>query len=522
MLSKREAHKLLRSVQFPGEETYVRDVQLASSSKSHRRKLIRQDGISEEKKSAAAIELQRIWRGYVTRCLLFSILNPGLSTHVLNTGSRFQHSERGLRDVLSSPSKSPAKKSSQHISITSPASDEKEVPVKKHGSRERARARLQRYYQKYWEKEDAQPISFEEFCAHFIQNWWYSVRRKLLLPARKTPSGVKSVTIAVSPERSRTIIKPKKKRSYPISREEAASMIQGAWRRHIDQQVYKYYRDLINFRCRGDPSLMLRCINPREAKLLDAAGGIHIKFRLAGDRFPPNIYYKIFTHRNVVDMCANSPKDYTKSGAKRLAAKEVHNRIGDGIPQRGEQCKVEKIGWYQRIENNGWRLVSDRLIIRADQDPVTWETSRKKVDFKHSKLQRREDVARKKRKKKVEWLKKMYQDGMLQSKIGDAGANKLIEGATAGMVDTIEKQGLEAVDDWEVDELLDWTNGLNFDDYLNEWRGIGTSSGSERFVDEKISFKMNFQDPYEFAIGLPRTPTASRTDNDKAPSLPVS
>jgi len=27
---------------------------------------------------------------------------------------------------------------------------------------------------------------------------------------------------------------------------------------------------------------MLRCINPQEAKLLDAASGIHIKFRLAG------------------------------------------------------------------------------------------------------------------------------------------------------------------------------------------------------------------------------------------------
>ncbi len=50
-----------------GEETYVRDVKLASSTKAHRRKLINQEGISEEKKAAAAIELQRLWRGYVTR-----------------------------------------------------------------------------------------------------------------------------------------------------------------------------------------------------------------------------------------------------------------------------------------------------------------------------------------------------------------------------------------------------------------------------------------------------------------------
>jgi len=49
-----------------------------------------------------------------------------------------------------------------------------------------------------------------------------------------------------------------------------------------DVQVYSYYRDLINFKHRGDPAMMLRCINPNEAKYLDAAAGIHIKFRLAG------------------------------------------------------------------------------------------------------------------------------------------------------------------------------------------------------------------------------------------------
>ena len=28
--------------------------------------------------------------------------------------------------------------------------------------------------------------------------------------------------------------------------------------------------------------MMLRCINPNEAKLLDAAAGVHVRFRLAG------------------------------------------------------------------------------------------------------------------------------------------------------------------------------------------------------------------------------------------------
>ena len=43
-----------------------------------------------------------------------------------------------------------------------------------------------------------------------------------------------------------------------------------------------YYRDLINFKNQGDPAVMLRCVNPKEAALLDAASGTHVKFRLAG------------------------------------------------------------------------------------------------------------------------------------------------------------------------------------------------------------------------------------------------
>ena len=49
-----------------------------------------------------------------------------------------------------------------------------------------------------------------------------------------------------------------------------------------DVQVYHYYRDLIKFYSKGNPKLMLKCINPKEGELLDFASGIHIRFRLAG------------------------------------------------------------------------------------------------------------------------------------------------------------------------------------------------------------------------------------------------
>ena len=49
---------------------------------------------------------------------------------------------------------------------------------------------------------------------------------------------------------------------------------------------------------------MLRAINPREAALLDAAAGAHVRFRLGGENFPPLVYYKIFTHRPIAGGAA--------------------------------------------------------------------------------------------------------------------------------------------------------------------------------------------------------------------------
>ena len=59
-----------------------------------------------------------------------------------------------------------------------------------------------------------------------------------------------------------------------------------------------------------------------------------------------------------------------------------------------------------------------------------------------------------------------YQEGMLQAKTGDSDTKSLVEGAAAGMVAAIESQGSEIVEEWEVDELLEWTSGLNFEEWV--------------------------------------------------------
>ena len=44
------------------------------------------------------------------------------------------------------------------------------------------------------------------------------------------------------------------------------------------------------------------------------------------DRFPPHIYYKVFTHRPVQDIGAFSPCDYTSSDFRKQTARDIHNK----------------------------------------------------------------------------------------------------------------------------------------------------------------------------------------------------
>nr|XP_006815291.1 PREDICTED: uncharacterized protein C11orf65 homolog [Saccoglossus kowalevskii] len=375
-----------------------------------------------------------------------------------------------------------------------------------------------RYYTVRVQSGENDIASFEDFCANYIQNWWFRVKKgKRVTPSRSSfkssktvPRSMKAVRIlqrqsshhsasSKASSKASTVKSVKKVRTEPLGRMEAAVIIQRGWRRHIDVQVYKYYRDLINFRNRGDPAMMLRCVNPKETPLLDAASGVHVKFRLAGERFPPNIYYKIFTHRPIQDLCANSPKDYTRPEAKLKMMKDVHNKHDKRITN-------VKVGWYQRMDNNGWRLVSDRLLQRIDSDPITWESSHRKINFHHDKLKRRQDVEKKRKRRKVDWMKKMYREGMLKAKSDDKETISLIEGAAQGMVETIEAEGPDVIEEWEVDELLDWTNALNFDDYLTAWKEVATSANSEATAEEALTLATNKRDPFQITITAGRTP----------------
>ncbi|XP_056417637.1 protein MFI isoform X2 [Hyla sarda] len=259
---------------------------------------------------------------------------------------------------------------------------------------------------------------------------------------------------------------------YTIEQDRAARVIQKAFRRILDMNVFKYYKNLISFKGQGDPRLLLKSINPREAGLIDVAAGVHIRFRLGGIKFPPNIYYKLFTHRPIVDMCANSPKDYTKPSIKQPLPRQIHNR--GVIPEE------ERSGWYSRVENNGWRLLTLRL--SSGLDEVTAADNKKRLPFNHSKLQRKQDVLKKQKQRKIEWMRKMYYEGSLHAQTTDPNTAILVQRATDGVIQSVEQHGAQAVLDWEVDELLNWTNALNYDEYISGWKAIGTSKSSCAFA----------------------------------------
>ena len=101
-------------------------------------------------------------------------------------------------------------------------------------------------------------------------------------------------------------------------------------------QVFRFYRDLIHFHNNGDPQIIMRTINPTEARYIDPAAGIRIRFRLAGERFPPTIYYKIFTNRPIQDLGANAPRDYTRPYLRLKSAADSNNNL-NRFPQQGSK-----------------------------------------------------------------------------------------------------------------------------------------------------------------------------------------
>lgn len=246
-------------------------------------------------------------------------------------------------------------------------------------------------------------------------------------------------------------------RDGPFSSGRAAFLIQRAWRGFTNRRIFGYLREMLLFREQGDAKHLLRCINPREASLIDAATQIHVRFRLGGSLFPPAIYYKVFTHAPVADIGAFAPRDYTAPSSHQPPPIVLHNhgRLGDARFEAAAAA-MEFDGWYRRSENNGWRAVAGETL--GDMD-TTARTSRPIV-WHHDKMVRKEAAVRKRKERKRAWLREMYSLGK-RGMDGDADA---------------DGGPIPGDDDDDVDALLEWSEALDFDAYQADWLGLATSN----------------------------------------------
>jgi hypothetical protein len=258
----------------------------------------------------------------------------------------------------------------------------------------------------------------------------------------------------------------------PPSAGRAAFMIQRCWRGFTNRRIFGYLREMLLFREQGDAKELLRSINPREAGLIDAATAIHVRFRLGGSLFPPAIYYKVYTHAPVTDVGAFAPRDY--QAAFQPPPVMIHNHVKPS-DARAELLAAANShsGWYRRAENNGWRPVAGSAL--GDMD-TTARTS-KPVVWHHDKFVRKEAAERKRKERKRAWLREMYSLGKASEADGPKGWPVGI-GSGPGMPPA-GGFGDEDDEDDDFDELLQWTDALDFDSYHADWLSLATSSRPE-------------------------------------------
>ncbi|CAK71127.1 unnamed protein product (macronuclear) [Paramecium tetraurelia] len=256
--------------------------------------------------------------------------------------------------------------------------------------------------------------------------------------------------------------------------DQKARKIQKAWRSFTNRKIFQYYKDIILFKCKGNPARLLKAINPNEAQLLDAACKSHIRFRLGGEQFPPIIYYKIYSHGGIVDLNSFAPRDYSSIQRDPVP----HEKVAYSEYKKNQQ-KYDNQGWYLRLDNNGWRPISNKQMIKADF--VELYTANKIRYYHHKKDKREEKVNKKTRLNKLKWAQS------IQKQKEGTQQNKQVQQSQDFFTQT--KQYLEMDDDEfdkEVQNLIDWSENLDYDKYMTEWFQLSTSNASENYVVQQI------------------------------------
>ena len=133
--------------------------------------------------------------------------------------------------------------------------------------------------------------------------------------------------------------------------------------------------------------------------------------------------------------------------------------------------------WYRRVDNNGWRPVSEALLkgmSRAEANDVddgdhdVIGVNGKGEPYHYSKMVRQKDARRRRKRQTRKWLRDLY--------LGGAVANNIVpyhEG------DAPEEDPLF---EEEAEKLLKWSVSLDFASYQASWAALATSAGSDARV----------------------------------------
>eukprot|EP00951_Prasinocladus_malaysianus_P025543 scaffold224212_cov47-Prasinocladus_malaysianus.AAC.2 len=101
------------------------------------------------------------------------------------------------------------------------------------------------------------------------------------------------------------------------------------------------------------------------------------------------------------------------------------------------------------------------------------------MSFSHLPKQRKDEIIRKRKQKKREWMAKLYMLGKdgVETDAGRDLNGKIQCGDESEMT-------LDSMDD---DELLKWSAALDFDSYLDTWTKLATSNATDAYVPQNDS-----------------------------------
>ncbi|KAL9649135.1 hypothetical protein ABK040_004157 [Willaertia magna] len=327
----------------------------------------------------------------------------------------------------------------------------------------------------------------------------------------------------------------KNKKIYYNLLHHSAFKIQFWWKNYINREIFIFYKHLISFKENlQNPSTLLKSINPKEASLLDSALGAHVKFRLGGNYFPPNIYYKIFIHFPIIDINSFAPRNYANERKlntelpinKLLIDKgSDHNGTIDNIIINGNRVKEllnkewEYNDWYHRDDRNAWRHVNSNDFISIDDlnnkhfnnlcnftildlvkkksnrvlnnnsinnnPPTIYIPPKKKKDL----------LKKKRRKRRLEWLLQLRKmDVNIENQtipLLDNNEDNELHKFTLNMkekdvLDQLDEELLDDDLDKEMNDILDWCSNLDYYKYVHDWKSIATTLGSDYKVNNTL------------------------------------